>query len=81
MSKNVLLARLHPFIVAEMKPFLEKNGDTLVQLDTTMSLPFMASKAGGAIISLDLLFFRKNDLTTPTRRALAARMVKRHFSQ
>lgn len=26
MSKTVLLARPHPFIVSEMQPFLEQNG-------------------------------------------------------
>lgn len=27
------------------------------------------------------LYFSKNDLATPTRRVVAARMLKRHFNQ
>lgn len=152
MSKNILLARPHPFIVAEMKPFLEENGYLIIKLDAMANLPVMASKVGGAIISLALssslpesaeavlqqlrqtapgvpvvfasilsfdqarpgmerlasqcgikatfvgidseasasshlgraeafLYFSKNDLATPTRRVVAARMLKRHFNQ
>jgi len=54
MSKNVLLARPHPFIVAEMKPFLEDNGYTISKLEAMTNLPAMAVQAGGAVISLAL---------------------------
>lgn len=151
MSKNILLARPHPFIVAEMKPFLEENGYTISRLESMANLPTLAPKAGGAIISLALssplpesaetvfkqlrqaapgvpvvfasmlsfeqarpgmerlaaqfgvqaafsgidtetsasrlgrpeafLYFSKDDLATPDRRGVAARMLKRHFNQ
>lgn len=54
MSKNVLLARPHPFIVAEMKPFLEEDGYTISRLGALANLPTLAPKAGGAIIALAL---------------------------
>ena len=151
MSKNVLLARPHPFIVAEMKPFLEENGYTITKLEALANLPTLAPKAGGVIISLALssplpesaetvfkqlrqvapgvpvlfasmlsfeqaqagmerlaaqsggqaalygidtetsasllgrpeafLYFSKDDLASPERRVVAARMLKRHFKQ
>lgn len=151
MSKNVLLARPHPFIVAEMRPFLEENGYTISRLDALANLPTLAPKAGGAIISLALssplpesaetvfkqlrqvaprvpvlfasmlsfeqaragmerlaaqsgvkavlygidseasasqlghaeafLYFSKDDLASPERRMVAARMLKHHFKQ
>lgn len=52
MTKNVLLARPHPFIVAEMKPFLEENGYKANKLENLSSLPSLAGGAAGAIISL-----------------------------
>lgn len=52
MPKTVLLARPHPFIVAEMKPFLEENGFKTVKLENLDSLPAQAEGAAGAIISL-----------------------------
>lgn len=151
MSKNVLLARPHPFIVAEMKPFLEENGYAISKLEALENLPALAPKAGCAVISLALssplpesaetvfrqlrqaapgvpvvfasmlsfeqarpgmerlaaqcgvqaalygidmeasasqlgrpeafLYFSKDDLAAPERRAVAARMLKRHFKQ
>lgn len=151
MSKNILLARPHPFIVAEMKPFLEENGYTISKLEAMANLPALAPRAGGAIISLAIsstipesaegvfqqlrqaapgvpvvfasmlsfgqarpdmerlaahagvqatfygidaeasasqlgrpeafLYFSKDDLATPDRRVVAARMLKRHFNK
>ena len=52
MPKTVLLARPHPFIVAEMKPFLEENGYTTDKLENLGNLPALARDAAGAIISL-----------------------------
>jgi len=52
MPKTVLLARPHPFIVAEMKPFLEENGYQTIKLENLDSLPAQAGGAAGAIISL-----------------------------
>lgn len=54
MSKNILLARPHPFIVAEMKPFLEENGYTLAKLEAIANMATLAPKAGGAVISMAL---------------------------
>ncbi|MDZ7863965.1 hypothetical protein [Acidovorax sp.] len=151
MSKNILLARPHPFIVAEMKPFLEENGYTLAKLEVISNMATLAPKAGGAVISMALsssipesaeevfqqlrqsapavpvvfasmlsldmarpglermaalcrvnasiagidnegtvsqwgrpdtfLYFSKDDLAIPARRAIAARILKRHFTQ
>lgn len=52
MPKTVLLARPHPFIVAEMKPFLEENGYKADRLENLSNLPALARGAAGAIISL-----------------------------
>jgi hypothetical protein len=52
MPKTVLLARPHPFIVAEMKPFLEENGYKADKLENLGNLPALARGAAGAIISL-----------------------------
>lgn len=52
MTKNILLARPHPFIVSEMKPFLEENGFEAVKAERLSDLAALASGASGAIISL-----------------------------
>jgi len=52
MSRNILLARPHPFIVAEMKPFLEQNGYSPRKVHTLADIPGSTSGAAGAIISL-----------------------------
>lgn len=150
MSKSILLARPHPFIVAEMTPFLEENGYTLAKSEAIANMDAVASKAGGAVISMALssatpesaekvfkrlresapaipvvfasmlsldkarpslerlatlcrvhatilgidsedttsqwgrpdtfLYFSKDDLATPARRAIAARILQRHFN-
>lgn len=54
MSKSILLARPHPFIVSEMKPFLEENGYTLAKLEAIANMATVAPKAGGAVISMAL---------------------------
>ena len=54
MPKTVLLARPHPFIVAEMKPFLEQNGYQAIKLETLDNLSVQSGSAVGAIISLAL---------------------------
>lgn len=52
MSRQVLLARPHPFIVSEMGPFLEQNGFSPQQLGELSELiRLSASKLSGAIIS------------------------------
>jgi len=150
MSRNILLARPHPFIVAEMKPFLEQNGYSPRKVDTLADIPGSTSGAAGAIISLAVvssigesaetvfnalrksaprlpvlfasiidfaaakstlerlaknagftgailgidaasesnpalgkpdtfLFLNKDDLVSPEQRALATRIIKRHF--
>ncbi|MGA9666642.1 MAG: hypothetical protein WBQ69_09370 [Gallionella sp.] len=52
MAKSVLLARPHPFIVNEMKPFLEQGGFIPIKLEKLANLPANAAGLAGAIISL-----------------------------
>lgn len=52
MSKKVLLARPHAFIVAEMRPFLERNGYQPVKLESIADMhPGKLGSFSGAIIS------------------------------
>lgn len=51
-SKKVLLARPHSFIVSEMRPFLEKGGFASSKLDSLSALDFRTLGAmNGAVIS------------------------------
>lgn len=52
MSKTVVLARLHPFIVAEMKPFLEQAGYSVARLENPNDLAALARSSKAAVISL-----------------------------
>lgn len=52
MTKTVLLARPHPFIVAEMKPFLEHGGYESAKLDDLADLGTQTRNCVGAVISL-----------------------------
>lgn len=52
MRKTVLLARPHPFIVAEMKPFLEHGGFDAVKLGNLAELENRARSSAGVVISL-----------------------------
>jgi hypothetical protein len=52
MSRQILLARPHPFIVAEMKPFLEANDFSALKPEVPQSLDALARGCAGAIISL-----------------------------
>lgn len=52
MAKRLLLARPHPFIVSEMKPFLEMAGYQVHKLEDQTELPGNARSSVGAIISL-----------------------------
>jgi hypothetical protein len=53
MSNQILLARPHPFIVSEMKPFLEQSGFSPLSIKDIRELARLASTTfGGAIISL-----------------------------
>lgn len=52
MTKNVLLARPHPFIVAEMKPFFEAGGYTANKLENMTDLLMQEKNSVGAVISL-----------------------------
>lgn len=52
MAKNVLLARPHPFIVSEMKPFLEHGGFVVKKTEAFAELSSSVSGISGAIISL-----------------------------
>lgn len=52
MAKNILLARPHPFIVAEMKPFLESAGYSVIKLDSDSKRDTQARTASGTVISL-----------------------------
>lgn len=150
MVKTVLLARPHPFIVSEMKPFLEQGGFAVKKIASFAELPSSIAGISGTIISLavassvtktpaevfaeihraaprvpvlfaamldfakmrselerlakstgiettilgvdpasenhpalgkpnTLLYLSKDDLTAPERRAIAARLIQRHF--
>ncbi len=52
MRKTVLLARPHPFIVAEMKPFLEHGGFDATKLENLADLATQARGSAGVVISL-----------------------------
>lgn len=52
MAKTVLLARPHPFIVAEMKPFLERSGYLAAKLESLADLAAQARSSAGVVISL-----------------------------
>lgn len=52
MGKTVLLARPHPFIVAEMKPLLEHSGYVAIKLESLNDLPAQARTSVGVVISL-----------------------------
>jgi len=53
MKNKILLARPHPFIVSEMKPFLEQNGFSPLPIKGISELAGLASHPfSGAIISL-----------------------------
>lgn len=150
MSKTVLIARPHTFIVSAMKPFLEEGGFGTDKLEHISGLSSQTSGIAGAVISLALsssiietaeevflklksvaprvpvvfaamlsfeqarpalariakqagiqanimgidptpstaaqlgrpetfLYLSKDDLTSPERRAAAARLIQRHF--
>ncbi|MBW8302008.1 MAG: helix-turn-helix transcriptional regulator [Hydrogenophaga sp.] len=52
MSRQVLLARPHPFIVNEMKPWLEQGGYSVQRPDHVDDLASHARACVGAVISL-----------------------------
>ncbi|WP_049722363.1 hypothetical protein [Gilvimarinus polysaccharolyticus] len=52
MSKTILLARPHPFIVTEMKPILEKCGYNALRPESVADLDAYAKRCDAAIISL-----------------------------
>ncbi|MCO6179529.1 hypothetical protein [Ciceribacter sp. RN22] len=52
MSRQVLLARPHPFIVGEMKPWLEQGGYSVKRPDHVDDLASHARACAGAVISL-----------------------------
>ncbi len=54
MSKTVLIARPHPFIVSAMKPFLEEGGFGTDKLEHISGLSSQTSGIAGAVISLAL---------------------------
>lgn len=54
MSKSVLLARPHPLVSKEMKPFLEHNSFTPRKIDSLTDLKANSVNAAGAVISLDV---------------------------
>lgn len=54
MSKTVLIARPHTFIVSVMKPFLEGGGYATHKLEQLGDLPTRCNGISGAVISLAL---------------------------
>lgn len=55
MTKSILLARPHPFIVSDMKPFLEALRFKVNALNDVSELTQRAAGTSGAIISLALV--------------------------
>jgi len=54
MSKTVLIARPHTFIISAMKPFLEEGGYRIDKLEHISGLASQTSGIAGAVISLAL---------------------------
>lgn len=54
MSKTILIARPHTFIVSVMKPFLEESGYVIDKLTHISALPTQSTGLAGAVISLAL---------------------------
>lgn len=52
MSKKILLARPHPMIVSDMKPFLEENDFSVSKIDDFEQISDLIQDAVGAVISL-----------------------------
>ncbi|MBI2566588.1 MAG: hypothetical protein HYV63_06110 [Candidatus Schekmanbacteria bacterium] len=52
MFRNVLIARPHPFIVGDMKPFLESAGYTTVKLPSLSNLRSQTATACGSVVSM-----------------------------
>lgn len=56
MSRTILLARPHPFIVEEMRPFLEHSGYAVSKLDLAAAdTDAVIRNSAGAVISLALV--------------------------
>lgn len=54
MTRSVLLARPHPFIVSEMRPWLEGAGFSVSKPELASDLPMLAKGCTRAVISLAL---------------------------
>ena len=54
MTKTVLLARPHTFIVSEMKPFLQDGGFSVAKLENVDELATQSKNSVGVVISLAL---------------------------
>lgn len=52
MASHILLARPHPFIVSDMKPFLEEAGFQIIKAEKLSDLTGLARNSSGAVISL-----------------------------
>lgn len=52
MTKSILLARPHPFIVTEMMPFLAQAGFRVVKPEGYANLATLARSCAGAVVSL-----------------------------
>lgn len=52
MVKSIVLARPHPFIVAEMTPFLEQTGFRIVKPEGYANLATLARCSAGAVVSV-----------------------------
>lgn len=74
-SKEVLLARPHPFIVAEMVPFLTQLGFTPVRLHSVPELAAATPRAVGAVISLAV------GSTVPESAAEVFTALRRHHAR
>ena len=73
MSKMVLLARPHPFIVNEMKPMLEQSGYRVSKPSSLDGVGGMVNESAAAVISLALV----SDMTESAEEVLGVMLRKK----
>lgn len=74
-NREILLARPHPFIVAEMAPFLTRLGFAPVRLHSVAELAAATPRAVGAVISLAV------GSTVPESAAQVFTALRRHHAR
>jgi len=74
-NREILLARPHPFIVAEMAPFLVQLGFTPVRLNSVAELAVAMPRPVGAVIALAV------GSTIPESAAQVFTVLRRHHAR